>query len=104
MKTASMTRREWIDQTKRLLDQWDASLTELESIVGSKKDDVSNDVRAKLVSTRQKLDTARVRWTKAKETAQGVWDNVSDEIAAAWDINRMAVERSIDEVKSAVNE
>jgi predicted nucleic acid-binding Zn-ribbon protein len=98
-----MTRKEWIDVTKRKLDELDEALTGLEKRAADARDRTADELDARIRATRRGLTAAQERWASVKSSAADAWDNVSEEIGAAWETNKVALERSIEEIRTAVD-
>jgi hypothetical protein len=96
------TRREWVEQTKKKLDEWDDAIDQLEAKAAQMQLKAKSGVRAQIKATKQSLAEARSRWSTAADEAGDVWEAVSDEVGAAWEANKAAFERSLEEIRSAL--
>jgi chromosome segregation ATPase len=103
VKTYTPTRKDWIEATKHKLDELDAGLTLLESRLDQARSEVQDELRTRVASARQGLTAARERWSRATDTASDAWDQVSEEIGTAWELNKVALERSISEIRAAMD-
>jgi hypothetical protein len=103
MTTATkMTRKEWIDVTKRKLDELDEALSGLEKRAGEVRDRTADELDARINATRRGLTAAQERWASVRGSASDAWDSVSEEIRDAWETNKVALERSVEEIRTAV--
>jgi len=96
------TRKEWIETTKTKLDEMDSALTGLEKRAADARDRTADELDNRIEATRRGLTAAQERWASVKGSAAEAWDGVSEEVGTAWEANRVALERSIDEIRSAV--
>lgn len=102
MTTTQETRREWIEVTKTKLDEMDEALTSLEKRASNARDQAADQLDTRIQATRRSLTAAQERWAGVKNSTAEAWDGVSQEVSTAWDANRVALERSIEEIRSAV--
>ncbi len=102
--TMQMTRKEWIEATKAKLDELDEALTGLERKASDARDRSSDELDARMAATRRGLTAARQRWATVKSSASDAWDGVSEEIGAAWETNKVALERSVEEIRRALSQ
>ena len=100
--TEKNSRRAWIEGAKATLDRWDDTLAEIEAKVESSRDDVRADLRARLEAARTKAADAKKKWEAVRDETGDVLDSVREEVSTAWDANKTAMERSLEEIRSAL--
>ena len=91
MSIISTHRREWIDMTKKRLDELDERLQQAEEQASAVRTHVSAELHGQLTSVRASLDAALRRWTIIRDSASELWDAVSEEIRIPWNANRLTL-------------
>jgi hypothetical protein len=100
--TQHMTRSEWIELSKRKLDEWDETMESLEARAAHAEPSSEGVIRAKLSEAKQRLYATRDYWSKVRQDTGDVWDSVNEEVADAWEANKQGLEESMDEVRQAL--
>ncbi len=94
-----VSRRDWVEQTKKKVDEWDQVVDELEDRISSVSEDSRAGYRAQLAAARQHLGEARTQLMRIQQTSRDTWTDLKEDVTATWDTTQNAMERSLDEVK-----
>lgn len=97
-----MTRNEWIERAERRLDEWDAAVGRLEAKAAEVEGRAGTELHNELQAAKESLRKAHASYSRAKTAASDAWEAVNEEIGIAWDVNKEALERSVDAVRSAL--
>lgn len=97
-----ITRREWLEISKRKLDEWDEAMQRLEARAADERPDAEGEAEPELSAAKQRLRDTHEYWSKVRRDTGEVWDSINEEVADAWETNQQALEKSMDEARNAL--
>ena len=88
------TRKEYVEQLKIKLDEWNAEIAKWEEKARSKKNDLTIDYEMKMDDLRKKRDEATVKLKEVQASSEEAWKELKAGADSAWAAMREAFDKA----------
>lgn len=88
------TRKEYVEQLKNKLDEWNVELAKWEEKARDKKNDLTIDYEMKLEDLRKKREDATAKFKEVQASSEEAWKDLMAGADSAWATMREAFDKA----------